>query len=85
MKNGAKSPRETFYYVRGAALDAVREGPWKYRFARAEGAAPVPELFHLENDPAEQYNVYEQNRELGERLAAKLKAFAAEIKAQTPA
>jgi arylsulfatase A-like enzyme len=84
MRNGAKSQRGTFYYVRGANLDAVREGPWKYRFARAEGGAPaVPELFHLEDDPCEQYNVYDRHKDIGDRLAVKLKAFAAEIKAQT--
>jgi arylsulfatase A-like enzyme len=78
MRNGAKSQRDTFYYVRGANLDAVREGPWKYRFVQG-----VPELFHLEEDPSEMYNVYDRHKDVGDRLAAKLKVFAAEIKAQT--
>jgi arylsulfatase A len=76
MKNGAKSPRDTFYYVLGAKLEAVREGPWKYR------NAGEPELFHIDDDPAEQYNRYADNRQLADRLAAKLKSFATEIKAE---
>ena len=69
-------------------VQAVREGPWKYRFGRAvteagpSKEAPVPELFHLEWDPAEQFNVYERHRDIGDRLAAMLKRKAQELGAQ---
>jgi arylsulfatase A-like enzyme len=85
LRNGGKSPRNEFYYVRGAVLEGVREGSWKYRFARRNvaegnpGDPPAPELFHLDWDPAEQYNMYERNPDLGRRLAAKTAAFAKEI------
>jgi hypothetical protein len=37
------------------------------------------ELFHLDRDPAEMYNVYEQNKEIASRLRARMKTFAEEI------
>lgn len=85
LRNGGKSPRNEFYYVRGRMLEGVREGSWKYRFARrnvAEGSAgdpAAPELFHLDWDPAEQYNMYERHTDIGRRLAAKAVAFAKEV------
>ena len=88
LRDGAPSPRREFYYHLGRNLQAVREGPWKYRFARAvteagvSKEAPVPELFHLDWDPAEQYNVYERHRDIGDRLAAMLKRKAQEMGAQ---
>jgi arylsulfatase A len=87
LRDGVPSPRSIFYYCRGRVLEAVREGSWKYRFARwvteagPSNEPPAPELFNLDWDPGEQYNVYQQNRELGDRLAAKLRDFAKEIKA----
>jgi len=87
LKGGGASPRSTFYYCRGKVLEGVREGPWKYRYARwvteagASKEAPVPELYQVEWDPGENYNMYEKNRELGERLAGKLREFAKEINA----
>jgi hypothetical protein len=43
---------------------------------------PRPELFNLDFDPAEQYNVYERHRDLGDSLMNKMRAFAQELKAQ---
>ncbi|MBM4093507.1 MAG: sulfatase [Planctomycetes bacterium] len=88
LRDGAKSPREVFYYHLGNMLEAVREGPWKYRYARNRTEAgvskepPVPELFHLDWDPAEQYNVYDRHRDIGDRLAAMLKEKAVELGAR---
>jgi arylsulfatase A-like enzyme len=86
---GAASPRKDFYYCRGRLLEAVREGSWKYRHARvmlAEGREsadpPKGELFHLDWDPAEQYDMSSRHPEIAGRLSAKLKAFAKEIGAQ---
>ena len=85
----AVSPRQEFFYCRGRVMEGVRAGSWKYRLAKtmiAEGkeseTAPVPELFHLDWDPAEQYNMFARNREIGDRLAARMKQFAGEIQAQ---
>ena len=85
----AVSPRKEFFYCRGRVMEGVRAGSWKYRLAKtmiSEGkeseTAPVPELFHLDWDPAEQYNMFARNREIGDRLAERMKQFAGEIQAQ---
>jgi arylsulfatase A-like enzyme len=87
LRGSAKSPRHEFFYFRARQLDAVREGSWKLRLAR-EGRTDLkpddpltPELFNVDDDPAEQYNRYAQNRPLGERLLERLRAFGAELKA----
>jgi arylsulfatase A-like enzyme len=64
----SKSPRETFYYFVGKSLEAVRRGPWKLR------AAPNPELYNLDLDPSEMYNVYDRYQDVGDRLLRELKA-----------
>ncbi len=82
---GAAEPRKEFFYCRGKTLEAVRQGPWKYRNARIvrqEGAAgdpPVAELFHLDRDPAENYNVTAREPETAARLKARMEVFAKEI------
>jgi arylsulfatase A-like enzyme len=90
LQGRAASPRQTFFYFRGPMLEGVREGKWKYRFARTfheerKDTAPlVPELYDLDADPAEQYNLYERHGDVAERLRAKLAAMAAELKAELP-
>jgi arylsulfatase A-like enzyme len=87
MQGKAPSPRHEFFYFRGRALEGVRQGSWKLRWARdgrddlKPGEPLTPELFQLDEDPAEQYNRYAQNREVGDRLLARLRAFGAEVKA----
>lgn len=88
---GKAAPRDHFYYCRSKFAEAVREGSWKCRFARhmrddLKKDSPItPELFNLDLDPSERYNVYDRNREIGDRLLRRLRAFAAEIKAELPA
>ncbi|MEP7365238.1 MAG: sulfatase [Acidobacteriota bacterium] len=87
LKGQAPSPRNDFFYFRGNMLEAYREGSWKVRYARFDSPlkpedAIVPELFNLDDDPAEQYNRYDRNRALGDKMLARLRAFAAEQKAQ---
>ncbi|MBL8221093.1 MAG: sulfatase [Bryobacterales bacterium] len=71
----APSPRKEFFYFLGRQLQGLREGAWKCSLR--PGASP--ELFDLDVDPAELYNRYEQNKELGDRMLAKMTAFAAEL------
>ena len=93
LRSGGATPRQDFYYCLGRVLEGVREGSWKYRFARVPsdidgadtGQAPAAQLFHLDWDPAEQYNLAGRYPEVAARLAAKLKRFAGEIGAQLPA
>ena len=77
LRDGHPSPRQEYFYHLGKVLEAVRQGPWKYR----QGKQSPPELFHLDRDPAERYNVAPQNPDLVAKLAARLKAFAAEVHA----
>ena len=49
-QEGAKPPRDTFYYFRGLKLEAVRHGPWKLHLAGGE-------LYNLHDDVGESNNV----------------------------
>ena len=56
------SSRTTLFYYRGTRLMAVRKGPWKAHFLTQPGyggrrvSHDPPLLFHLEHDPAEQFD-----------------------------
>ena len=85
------APTETFYYFSGGRLEAVREGRWKYRLApnRDDGSAitegPLPvELYDLDVDPAEKYNVADRHPDVVARLRAQLQAFGADVGADMP-
>ncbi|MBM3784261.1 MAG: sulfatase [Acidobacteria bacterium] len=80
LKGRAASPRKNYFYFRGPFLEAYREGAWKVRLDKSK-----PELFNLDDDPAEQYDRYDRNKDLGDRLLTKLRDFAKELKAQLPA
>jgi arylsulfatase A-like enzyme len=89
LRGQGPSPRNEFFYCRGNMTEAYREGSWKVRYARFESPlqpedAIVPELFNLDDDPAEQYNRYDRNRALGDKMLARLRAFAAEHNTQLP-
>ncbi len=85
LQGRTSSPRQSFFYFLGRNLQACREGSWKCRLARmdAEGKPRegAPELFHLDRDPAEDYNVFDRHKDIGERLLARMREFAAELKA----
>jgi arylsulfatase A len=70
LQGQSASPRKEFFYCVGKNLQAVREGPWKYREVRN-----VIELYHLDRDPAEKYNVAERYTDIAARLQAKLESF----------
>lgn len=64
LRGGSDQAHETVYYYRGTRLFAARMGPWKAHFITQRayvGDEPVehetPLLFHLENDPSEQFDV----------------------------
>ena len=95
LEGKSPSPREEFFYFTGMTLDAVRVGEWKLRMSTwahdfVRGHAPeggsasqdepvVLELFNLERDPAEKWNVAEENPELVERLMERMRSFASEV------
>lgn len=85
LGEGKSSRQEMFYWTR-AELHAVRSGPWKLHVKMREpvnyGRAVVPdkpELYHVEWDISEAYNVSEQHPEIVERLLAMMKAHEADI------
>lgn len=71
------SPRGEFFYWNRGLLHAARMGPWKLHFIQRE---PVnygrvaemerPELYHLEYDISEAYDMAEDHPEIVERLTA---------------
>ena len=69
-------PREYFYYFRGTRLEAVRDATWKLR---KETSHAEPELFHLNRDPRELYNVAEQHPDVVARLSERMEAFEKEV------
>ena len=85
LEGKARSPRNEFFYCRSRNVEAVREGPWKLRISRharedvGRGDPLTPELFHLDRDPAEQYNVADRQPEIVERLKGKLQRLAKEL------
>lgn len=59
---GAKSPTRHFlYYKNKGGLAGVRRGPWKLLLDKSE-------LFHLEHDPRENWNVAKQHPDLVREL-----------------
>lgn len=81
LLRGEPSPRREFFYCLEKRLEAVRQGPWKYRHA----PGGPPELFHLERDPSERYDVRAREPETAARLAARLRESAAGMGADTAA
>lgn len=85
LGKGPSPRREMFYWTR-AELHAVRFGPWKLHVKMREPVnygRPVvpdqPELYHLENDISEAYNVAGQHPEIVAQLLARFEAHQADI------
>lgn len=68
----SESPTQTFFYFRNDELQGIREGRWKLRL---EDPDQPPELFDLEVDPSEQYNVAATHPDLVDRLRQRLLEF----------
>jgi arylsulfatase A-like enzyme len=82
LQGRAPSASSEFFYFAGTRLEAVREGPWKLRVAAPVAPAPEePELFDLEVDPGERYNVASSHADVVTRLRARMQTFAASVTA----
>lgn len=86
LRGTGPSPRREMFYWTRAELHAVRSGPWKLHVKQREpinyGQQIVlekPELYHLERDISEAYDVADQHPEIVERLLAMLQEHQAEI------
>ncbi len=73
LKGQTRSPRDEFFYSRSDFLEGVRQGPWKYRLDESVAEA---QLFHLDRDPSEMYNVIDRYPEIAQRLDSALRAKA---------
>ncbi|MHC4996152.1 MAG: sulfatase-like hydrolase/transferase, partial [Planctomycetota bacterium] len=76
-----RGPRNEVFYWRSEELYAIRVGPWKAHFI-TEGCYGIgpkrevhesPELYNLEHDPSEKYNVAELHPGVVKRLVAAAK------------
>jgi arylsulfatase A-like enzyme len=72
---------ELFFYCNGTALEAVRKGNWKLRYTGGSG----PELFDLDTDPGENFNIAEENKALVGELYREMAAFSKETNARLEA
>jgi arylsulfatase A-like enzyme len=70
------SPRDSVFYWRERELYAVRQGPWKVHFI-SQGAYgqfggrlahETPELYNLDHDPSEKYEIGSAHPDVVERL-----------------
>lgn len=84
--NGAEAPASrTFFYWNHDELNAVRRGPWKVRvnpgFSPGGGSSGLgtPELYNLDEDPSEEYNLAADRPVLTQDLLSLLTAHAASI------
>ena len=87
LRGGAAPPREAIYYYCINALSAVRAGKWKLHVSAGidgAGTYQMPQLFDMEIDEQENYNVANLHPEIVERLAAMIETFDAEVKAECP-
>lgn len=88
LRGETPSPTSTFYYFRGEQLEGIRDQNWKLRLSHhlRDDLAPdqplTPELYDLDVDPAEQYNVADRNPEVVTRLLEQMRLFAAQTGAK---
>jgi len=86
LTNGAPSPRDTVFYYNGARLTGVRHLAFKLHLAGAAGsgaggapAIPAPanpawELYNLDEDPSEKFNLADKHPEIVRELTAMMAA-----------
>lgn len=72
-----QSPRREFIYHRGSRAQGIRVGPWKLRTVDGD------ELFQLDVDSSERYNVAGEHPEIVAELRDRLSAFEARVAAET--
>ena len=64
-----QSPRLEFMYHRGSRVQGIRAGPWKLRTIEGN------ELFHLDVDPSERFNVASEQPEIVAELRERLSRY----------
>ncbi len=67
LKGTGASPRRVVYYYEGTELRAVRNGRFKVHFTANRGAKQEPpQVYDLEQDPSERYDIAEQQKDVVE-------------------
>lgn len=87
LGESAKGARDEFFYWTGAELYAARIGKWKLHIRQTEpinywnrvGLLGSPELYNLEADISEKYNLSATNPEIVQRLEERLNQHGADI------
>jgi arylsulfatase A-like enzyme len=74
-----KGLRDTYPSIK--PFSAIRMGKWKLCYAYEDEKA---ELFDLDNDISEQYNLVSNEPEIAEKLCLQLRSYLQTVKAQTP-
>lgn len=78
LKGEPSKQQRIFFYLKLDVLQAVRKGKWKLRCTKSDGY----ELFNLEVDPSEMYNVDGDNQELVDELYQLMVKFSTETEAK---
>ncbi len=85
LKGESSAPTQTFYYILGKKLCAIRNGPWKLMINNKGAREIEPSeldsvtLFHLEWDPGERYDFSDKHPEVVEELKQMLVIFDKEM------
>lgn len=85
LEGGEGEAHPPIYYFDdlGQSLDAVRDGRWKLHVRRhGDDQKELPELYDLQLDSSESYNVAERHPKTVQRLRRLIKDFAAEVGTQ---
>ena len=88
LTGGSMPDREPLYFFHWWTLNAVRSGPWKLhldRFPRDPNRAhgrELPQLFNLDLDPAEAYDLKDRHPDVLDQLTTKAIQLREEILAQ---
>lgn len=78
--------REALYFYHHWSLNAVRSGRWKMHLSRypSEESRELPQLFDMDRDPGENYNLTNLYPDVVARLSELAGRFEEEIKGQQP-
>jgi uncharacterized sulfatase len=77
LRSGAASPRDTMFYYGARGLAAVRRGSYKAHFmipgagtslTNAPPGADAPQLYNLDQDPSEKFDLASRHPEIVEQL-----------------
>lgn len=86
IAGNAKSPRDVVIYYRGQKVFAIRKGAYKAHFITQSEygtggpeTLEVPELYNLNEDPSEKYNIAEQHPEVIAEIQELLKEHLASV------